>query len=164
MSTTGELCELCGQPLPTIRVLDSTRFVVDLNIGMASNNGWAVGPVYAFRGDRVDAVAKQAAKYDSRHASTDPDDFGTRFVWAFEDAVRQADPIEIETITIDGHYVIARGAQGVTQKFEGEYWRALTILSDHVYIDRDPYRPAIFVRDDTIVGLVMGIKNWGDAQ
>ncbi|MEN6426062.1 MAG: hypothetical protein ABFE13_11905 [Phycisphaerales bacterium] len=145
---------------PRIRVRRGASFIVDLEHGIASNT-YALGPVSVFCGKgATELVAKaedtepQYAVYGYSGKSSVPGSLYDLFL----DQVTKADLIAVGTTEESGNAIDVMGDGGkVKQRYNAEYWHALAAVSDDVMIDRFWRRPAVFLIEDTVVGMLMGM-------
>jgi hypothetical protein len=148
---------------PRIKVRSGQSFVVDLAHGIATDT-FTLGPLGVFRGAgkrelkaRARATEEQYASGCKSLASQCPT-FLHDFIWT---AGLKASPVPIVSTRFVGSHVevIGEGAEGdIYQRFRSEYWCALAAVSDYALIDDDWHSPAMFLKDDTVVGLLMGVR------
>jgi hypothetical protein len=144
-----------------IKVPPGRIFVVDLNSGLATDT-YALGPVEVFRGKHVrDLIAK--AETAEGFASSTPTyendrDFMQKYIGKW---IGKADLDAAESkLRPGGFFVDVTSSEGIIHRFNAAFWDAMRAVSDAVMVDRSMTAPAAFLKDDTVIGLLMPVRPW----
>lgn len=144
---------------PRIKVKRGFTFIVDLAHGIASDT-FTIGPVEVFRGKGAREGVAEAAKSEdgfaaiSASAGAKKPGFLNDFIGK---ALAKADLVPVAETEHNGGFMDVVGEGGVRLRFNDVFWTALTAISDGVLVDVDWRRPAMFLKDDTVIGLLMGL-------
>ena len=152
-------CPNCGhefKPLPRIKVRKGGSFFVALGHGMATDT-YTIGPVDAYKGKTAKrAVALAEASGDQYASVNTRREHDAAFVNNYiGQCLAKADLIPVAK-TYTGYWTDL-SADGCTTRVNSEYHAAMAARADTVMIDRNPFAPVWYLKDDTAIGLVMPI-------
>lgn len=145
-----------------IKVRRGQTFIVDLAHGIASDT-FTLGPLRLYRGkgaletiiaasESPDFCAFVGSAPESSHAR-EPG-FLNGFVGG---CLLRASLVPVCGASYYGPFIDVDGDGGARSRFNSRYWDALLAMSDERLIDEDWHRPAMFLKDGTVVGCIMGL-------